>query len=85
MDDSKIIAGSYGLLLNDVKSIIDRGLSKAYKAIDNLKVQTYWQIGERVVREELRHKERADHSRKLVEQDFIKLIGDKKGIYYILK
>lgn len=51
MDDSKIHPGSYNL-----------PLAKAYKAIDNLKVQTYWQIEERVVREELRHKERADHS-----------------------
>ncbi|MEA2004622.1 MAG: hypothetical protein U9O53_06770 [archaeon] len=48
----------YNNLLADIDSILHQGLSKAYKAVDNLKVQTYWQIGERIVREELRHKER---------------------------
>ena len=67
-DSSKILPGSYGLLLNDVRSIIDRGLSKAYKAVDNLKVQTYWQIGERVVREELNHKDRAGYGKNIIEK-----------------
>ncbi|NOQ55723.1 MAG: hypothetical protein GQ477_02850 [Nanohaloarchaea archaeon] len=44
----------------DIYSILYQGLSKAYKAVDNLKVQTYWQIGERIAREELKHKEGAD-------------------------
>ena len=37
----------YNQMLCDVKYILKRGLSKAYKAVDNLKVQTYWQIGEK--------------------------------------
>ncbi|MFH1431707.1 MAG: PDDEXK nuclease domain-containing protein [archaeon] len=57
----------YGQLLKDIKSILQQGLSKAYKAVDNLKVQTYWQIGERVVREELRHEERADYGQKIID------------------
>jgi len=36
--------------------------------VDNLKVQTYWQIGERIVREELLHKERADYGKRVVEK-----------------
>jgi len=56
----------YEQLLNDIKSILQTGLSKAYKAVDNIKVQTYWQIGERIVREELQHKERADYGKKII-------------------
>ncbi len=56
----------YNYLLKDVKSILDRGLSSAYKAVDNIKVQTYWQIGERIVREELQHKDRADYGKDIV-------------------
>jgi len=32
----------YAAPLNDIKSILQRGLSKAYQAVDNLKDQTYW-------------------------------------------
>ncbi len=46
----------YGILLQELKSILSKGQSAAYKAVDNIKVQTYWQIGERIVREELSHK-----------------------------
>ena len=44
---------TYGILLNDVKSILDKAKYQVYKAVDNLRVQTYWQIGERIVREEI--------------------------------
>ncbi len=40
-------------LLRDIKSILKNGLAKAHKAVDNIKVQTYWQIGERIAREEI--------------------------------
>jgi len=33
---------SYTALLKDIKSLLQRGLLKAYKAVDNIKVQTYW-------------------------------------------
>ncbi|MBT5022661.1 DUF1016 domain-containing protein, partial [Candidatus Woesearchaeota archaeon] len=41
--------------------MLNKGLYKAYKAVDNLKVQTYWQIGERIVREELKYEDRAGY------------------------
>ena len=37
-----------------------------YKAVDNIKVQTYWQLCEGIVREELKHKERADYGLYLI-------------------
>ncbi len=55
----------YDNLLNDIKSILQKGLTKAYKAVDNIKVQTYWQIGERIAREELDQK-RADYGKKII-------------------
>jgi len=35
--------------------LLEKAKYNAYKAVDNLRVQTYWQIGERIVREELQH------------------------------
>lgn len=57
----------YLQLLKDVQSILKNGLYKSYQAVDNLKVQTYWQIGERIVREELTKEERANYGEKLIE------------------
>ncbi len=56
----------YRNLLGEIKSIISKGQYTAYKAVDNIKVQTYWQIGERIVREESKHKERADYGKYFV-------------------
>lgn len=57
---------NYKNLLDDIRSLVSKGHFKAYKAVDNIKVQTYWQIGERIVREEIKHKDRADYGKYLV-------------------
>jgi len=57
----------YTEILNDIKSLLERAKCMAYKAVDNIRVQTYWQMGERVVRGELQHKERADYGKRLIE------------------
>lgn len=63
---------TYNVLLKDIKSILQSGLTKAYKAVDNIKVQTYWQIGERIAREGLEHKDRADYGKQIIDN----LAGD---------
>ncbi|NOQ37285.1 DUF1016 family protein [archaeon] len=75
----------YNHLLKDVKSILDMGISGAYKAVDNIKVQTYWQIGERVVREELQHKDRADYGHKIIEQLAADLSFSRRLMFEILQ
>jgi hypothetical protein len=50
----------YQNLVSELKSLLSKGLYQAYKAVDNTRVQTYWQLGERVVREELKYKDRAE-------------------------
>ena len=57
----------YQSLLDELKSIIAQGQYQAYKAVDNIKVRIYWQLGERIVREELKHKSRAEYGQYLVE------------------
>jgi len=80
-----VILEGYDNLLSDIKSILRSGLSKAYQAVDNLKVQTYWQIGERIVREEFAHKERADYGKYLIEKLAIDLVISKRDLYRIVK
>ncbi len=62
----------YQNVLHELKEIIIRGENRAYKAVDNIKVQTYWQIGERIVREELKNKDRAEYGKYLIDN----LAGD---------
>ena len=74
-------AKDYDALLTDIKSILQKGLTKAYKAVVNIKVQTYWQIGERIVREELAWKDRADYGKRLIENLALDLDFRRDDIY----
>lgn len=86
--DSSIAISSkenYRNLLNELKSILSKGQAKAYKAVDNIKVQTYWQIGERIVRDEIEKKERADYGRFLIKSISFDLGINEKELYKIVK
>ncbi|HPS29702.1 MAG TPA: PDDEXK nuclease domain-containing protein [bacterium] len=86
--DSSIAISSkenYRNLLNELKSILSKGQAKAYKAVDNIKVQTYWQIGERIVRDEIENKERADYGKHLVNQISLDLDINKRELYRIIR
>ncbi|MBI4687334.1 MAG: hypothetical protein HY756_06095 [Nitrospirae bacterium] len=37
---------SYSALLTDIRALIKQAQGRAYQAVDNIRVQTYWQIGE---------------------------------------
>jgi predicted nuclease of restriction endonuclease-like (RecB) superfamily len=71
----------YRSLLSDIRSILEKNLSRAYQAVDNIKVQAFWQIGERIVREELKHKERADYGKKVV-PELAKDLGISKRLLF---
>ncbi len=76
---------SYRGLLNELQSILEKGQNRAYKAVDNIKVQTYWQIGERIVREEIRNKERAEYGKQLVNSISDDIGINKRELYRIIR
>ena len=75
----------YQNLLQELKGIIVKGQYQAYKAVDNIKVQTYWQIGERIVREELKNKERAEYGKYLIDNLSVDLAIEHKLLYRTVK
>jgi predicted nuclease of restriction endonuclease-like (RecB) superfamily len=75
----------YKNLLQDLKGIITNRQYQAYKAVDNIKVQTYWQIGERIVREELKNKNRAGYGKYLVDNLAVDLGIERRMMYRIVK
>lgn len=80
-----VMPGNYAEILNDVKSILENTKYRAYKAVDNLRVQAYWQIGGRIVREELQHKERADYGKRLIERLAGDLAMGKVNLHYMVR
>jgi len=52
-DKQLVDTKEYENLLQELKDILAQGQYAAYKAVDNIRAQTYWQMGERIVREEL--------------------------------
>jgi len=76
---------NYQNLLQDLKGIITNGQYQAYKAVDNIKVQAYWQIGERIVREEMKNKNRAEYGKYLIDNLSLDLDIERKLMYRIVK
>ncbi len=75
----------YKNLLEELRSILSENLYKAYKAVDNIKVQAYWQLGERIVREELKREDRADYGKYLINNLSVDLGIKKRRLYEIVK
>ncbi len=66
--DRSVVPDDYSALLGEIRGLLQTARARAYQAVDNIKVQAYWQVGERIVRAELEHKERADYGARVVEQ-----------------
>ncbi len=71
----------YKDLLHELKSILAKGQYADYKAVDNIRVQTYWQLGERIVREELNNQGRADYGKYLVDNLAVDLGVKRQRLY----
>ncbi len=59
---------TFSTLLNDLRTIISTGRGRATAAINAEMVQTYWHIGERLVREEQQGSTRADYGEEVLER-----------------
>jgi len=75
----------YNEILKDIHSLLERTKYQAYKAVDNIRVQTYWQIGERIARSELEHKDRADYGKRVIERLTIDIGFQKRDLYRMVQ
>ncbi len=53
--------------VNDIKKIIRDGRNAAYGAVSSVMIQTYWNIGKRIVEQEQQGKKRAEYGTHLIE------------------
>jgi len=84
-DKQLVDTKEYDNLLQELRDILAKGQYTAYKAVDNIRVQTYWQMGERIVREELKHKDRADYGKLLISRLAIDLGIGERVLYDIVR
>ena len=66
MKGKDIISSNTDALLSDVRSIVEQGLQTAYKGVNAVMVNTYWQVGRRIVEEEQRGERRAEYGTQLI-------------------
>lgn len=66
MEENKTIQTTMTALINDVRSIVESGLRKAYKNANAIIVITYWQVGRRIVEEEQQGERRAEYGSQII-------------------
>lgn len=59
---------SVNKLYKDIRSILEKAKSHAYKAVNFAMVMAYWQIGKVIVEEEQKGKERAEYGRFIIRE-----------------
>jgi len=80
----KQVPKGYKTLKEDINYLLEKAKLQAYKAVDNIRVQTYWQIGERIIREELQQK-RAGYGEKVIPFLSKDLGFHKRDLYRMVK
>ncbi len=58
--------GSSEAILTDIQEIIEVAKVKAIRSVDFERVNMYWKIGERIVKEEQNNKERAEYGKYII-------------------
>ena len=53
-------------LVDDVKQIVERGLSEAYRSVNTVSIVTYWNVGKRIVEEEQHGSSRAEYGKQVL-------------------
>ena len=59
---------NYKNLIQDIGSILEKGRKEAFEAINNILIQTYWEIGKRIVKFEQHGKTTAEYGTELLDK-----------------
>lgn len=56
------------VFINEIKMLVEQSRRQAYAAVNQLMVDTYWNIGKRIVEEEQHGQNRAEYGKQLIKQ-----------------
>ena len=62
----EITNSQYNSLLKDIGALLTEGRKQAFRAVDNILVKTYWNIGMRIVEHEQQGEEKAEYGSRLL-------------------
>jgi predicted nuclease of restriction endonuclease-like (RecB) superfamily len=66
----------FGKLLGDIRGILSQARQQAYAAVNSAMVESYWQIGRRIVEEEQHGQQRAEYGAQLIRELSRSLSGE---------
>jgi len=69
---------NYSILLSDIGTLLVEGRKKSFQQVNTILVETYWNIGRRIVEHEQQGKEKAQNGSRLLKkpgQDLKRQIG----------
>lgn len=67
---------NFGALLGDIRNILAQARQNAYAVVNAVMVESYWQIGRRIVEEEQHGQQRAEYGAQLVKELSRNLSGE---------
>ncbi len=53
-------------IFNSIKTLMDKARNEVAREVNNILLQTYWEVGRIIVEDEQGHSERADYGRELL-------------------
>ena len=56
----------YNTLLKEIGLLLSEGRKQAFRAVDNILIKTYWNIGRRIVEHEQQGEEKAEYGSRLL-------------------
>jgi predicted nuclease of restriction endonuclease-like (RecB) superfamily len=74
--NNKKLTNSDNIFYNDIRAILNEARNKTYRFINSAMVETYWQIGKRIVEQEQQGENRADYGSNLIKNLSVKLSHD---------
>jgi predicted nuclease of restriction endonuclease-like (RecB) superfamily len=66
--DKRVEKSQYEIFLEKIGFILNEGRTKAYSAVNNILIRTYWEIGREIVEYEQQGKEKAEYGSELLDR-----------------
>ena len=67
MKKPNLAKNGYSVLIHSIGSLLERGRKQAYRAVNEILVKTYWEIGKQIVAYEQKGKEKAEYGSALLD------------------
>ena len=68
MNNKNDIDRGHDDVFNSIKILMEKARNEVFREVNNILVQTYWEIGRIIVEDEQGHSERAEYGRELINE-----------------